>query len=243
MVVENSGFVIVDRAEKKPVLLRLRRNRPVLFFCALMAFALPRSVLAGGWEDFWFTPDQQGQRLSREGRYLEAAKVYETPEYRGVAYFQGGDFESAASVFGRLTSPEAAFNRGNSLLMLGRYDEAIAGYQAALVGRPDWLEASENLAIAKARKEMLAPPDDDAGGTGGQLEADEIVFDDSGRVNKSGTEIEADGGEEMSDDEMRAVWLRRIQNDPAEFLRSRFAYQLYRDQEQDEKGGDDPITD
>ena len=37
----------------------------------------------------------------------------------------------------------------------------------------------------------------------------------------------------MSDAEMRAVWLRRVQNDPADFLRARFAWQLHR-REQEE---------
>jgi Ca-activated chloride channel family protein len=43
----------------------------------------------------------------------------------------------------------------------------------------------------------------------------------------------------MSDDEMRAVWLRRVQNDPAEFLRTRFAYQLFRDQQGSQEGTDE----
>ncbi len=172
------------------------------------------------------------------GRYREAAEVFESPERRGVAYFRGGDFESAATVFGRLRSPEAAYNRGNALVMLGRYDEAMQAYQAALAQRPGWTQAEENLSIATVRKEILAPPDDDAGGTGGELEADEIVFDDTGRVDKAGTETETEGGNGMSDDEMRAVWLRRIQNDPREFLKTRFAYQLYRDRQAGEGDGD-----
>ena len=45
-------------------------------------------------------------------------------------------------------------------------------------------------------------------------------------------EDSADAPEPSSEDEMRAVWLRRIQNDPADFLRARFAFQLYRDQQQ-----------
>lgn len=173
-----------------------------------------------------------------EGRFVEAAQVFESPQYRGVAFYRAGDFESAAAVFGRLRSPDAAYNRGNALLMLGRYDEAIQAYEEALVARPEWSRAAENLEIAVIRKERLQPPDDDAGGTDGQMEADEIVFDDSGRVDKSGTEEETEGGKGMSDDEMRAVWLRRVQNDPAEFLRTRFAYQLYRDQNQDNESDD-----
>ncbi|MBT8048671.1 MAG: tetratricopeptide repeat protein [Xanthomonadales bacterium] len=196
-------------------------------------------VFADGWSDFWMTPDQRGQRLMEQGLYLEAAEVFETPEWKGAAFFRGGDFESSASVFGRLATPEAAYNRGNALLMLGRYDAAIESYGDALQERPEWTEARENRAIAIARKERLAPPDDDAGGTGGQLGADEIVFDDTGRVNKSGTETETEGGQGMSDDEMRAVWLRRVDNDPAQFLRTRFAYQLYRDEQADGANAED----
>ena len=141
-------------------------------------------------------------------------------------------FEQAAALYGAISGPEAAFNRGNALVFLGRYEEAIATYEAALEKRPDWIEARENLDIARVRLERRQPPESDHGGTGGQLEADEIVFDDTGRVNKGGTEVESDGGE-MSDEAMRAVWLRRVQGDPADFLRARFAYQLYRaDQEE-----------
>ena len=65
------------------------------------------------------------------------------------------------------------------------------------------------------------------------------MFDDSGRVDKSGSEEVTTGGETLSDDEMRTVWLRRVQNDPVEFLRTRFAYQLYRDEQDQQEGGDD----
>jgi len=199
---------------------------------------VPGTAFASDWLDLWLTPDQQGERLFQQERYLEAAETFASPERKGAAYFRAGDFETAASLYGRINSPAAAFNRGNSLVMLGRYDEAILSYEAALRTKPGWKEAEENLAIARVRKERLAPPEDDAGGTGGALEADEIVFDDTGRVDKSGTETETEGGKELSDDEMRAVWLRRVQNDPGEFLRTRFSYQLYRQQQEEEGGGD-----
>jgi len=77
--------------------------------------------------------------------------------------------------------------------------------------------------------ERLAPAEDDAGGTGGMLEADEIRFDDTGRVNQGGTEVTEQGEQSANEASRRAVWLRRVQNDPGRFLETRFAYQLYRD--------------
>jgi Ca-activated chloride channel family protein len=210
-----------------------RAGRGVILRLAMVLVAAlwPGFTQADGLADWLLTPDQQGQRLFENGEFLAAAEAFEEPARRGAAYFRGGDFESAASVYGRLRSPEAAYNRGNALVMLGRYEEAIESYGRALDGRPDWAEAKQNQEIARARLERLAPPDDDAGGTGGMLEADELVFDKTGRVNESGSEAVTAGGE-MSEEELRAVWLRRVENDPADFLRARFAYQLYRDEQE-----------
>jgi Ca-activated chloride channel family protein len=230
---------MTSRTENRKVFPDVRRHyRPVLIFVAFLA--LHPTLAFGEWVDFWLTPDQQGRRLAEQGDYLEAAETFEDAGRRGVAYFRGGDFESAASVFGRIRSPEASYNRGNALVMLGRYDEAIQSYEKALADRPGWKEADENLAIARARKEKLAPPETDSGGTGGQLGADEIVFDESGRVSKSGSDEVTEGGETLSEKELRSVWLRRVQNDPADFLRTRFSYQLYRDQQEEHRG---PVAD
>jgi len=185
---------------------------------------------------WWLTPDQQGQKLNEQGRFDEAAERFADPARRAVAYYRAGEFEEAAGLFGRLTSADAAYNRGNALVMLGRYDAAIESYERALALQPDWPAAAENLALAIARKQLLAPPESDEGGTGGQLEADEIVFDETGRVNKSEAEEVVEGGEVMSDDEMRAIWLRRVQNDPTDFLRARFAWQLHRQSSGDADG-------
>jgi len=185
------------------------------------------SVMAFEWSDFWFTPDQQGQRLMQQGKYQQAAGKFTTPERIGTALFMAGEYESAASVLGRSGSAEANYNRGNALIMLGQYEMAIEAYQNALSRRPGWQQAEQNLQIAILRKQALAPPEDDYGGTGGQLEADEIVFDDTGRVNKSSSEQVIDAADQqMGEDAMRAMWLRKVETRPADFLAVRFNYQL-----------------
>lgn len=199
---------------------------PKSLLTLIFLFQAP-SVVALEWADLWFTPDQQGQRFMDQGKYRQAAARFTTPERIGAALFQAGDFEKAASVLGRSASPEALYNRGNAHIMLGEYDAAIEAYQSALSKRPDWPEAEQNLQIATLRKQALAPPDDDYGGTGGMLKADEIVFDQSGRVNKSSSEQVIDAGDQqLGEDEMRAMWLRKVETRPADFLAARFNYQL-----------------
>ena len=197
-----------------------------LLIATLFYFQVP-SAMALEWDDLWFTPDQQGQRLMARGAYQQASEKFTTPERIGSALFLAGDFESAAAVLGRSSSAQSRYNRGNALIMLGQYDAAIEAYKDALAKRPDWLEAEQNLQIAILRKQALAPPDDDYGGTGGMLEADEIVFDDTGRVNKSSNEELIDAADQqLGEDAMRAMWLRKVETRPADFLAIRFNYQL-----------------
>ncbi len=210
-------------------------NRPRLpWSIALLGLALllaPAAALASPL-DWFLTPDQQGQRHFDRGEYAEAAQKFTDPARIGVALFAAKDFEGAAAVFGRQAGPEGPYNRGNALVFLGRYEEAIAAYDQALAQRPDWREARENRAIARVRLEALAPPESDAGGTGGQLGADEIVMDDSGRVAASGEEQVIEAVDEVRDEaSLRALWLRRVDTRPADFLAAKFNAQLARETE------------
>ncbi len=112
--------------------------------------------------------------------------------------------------------------------MSGKYDDAIKSYERALQRLPDWTAAQVNRSIAVARRDRMAPPEDDAGGTGGQLEADEIVFDDRAKNASGQQEVDVGKGDKLSDEELRTLWLRRVQTKPADFLRVKFGYQLSR---------------
>ena len=199
---------------------RLRRPAVVL------AIALPVLGLAvGTWRnpEFWFTADQQGERLLRRGEFAEAAERFRDPLRGGSAWYRAGEFEKAAAAFMRSTAPEAHYNRGNSLVFLGKYDEAVEAYDKALAKRPDWEAARSNRELALNRAERLKREGGE--GTGGKLGADEIVFE-PGKKGGGGeeTEVTAEGGE-MSDQELQALWLRRIQTKPADFLKAKFSWQ------------------
>lgn len=218
-----------DRTGALPVF--AGRCAPLRWMAAGVVLAAAPDLSAGWWADLWRTRDQQAQRAFDAGEYGTAAEGFSDPMRRGVARFRAMEFEAAAGEFGRVAGAEGHFNRGNALVMLGRYDEAAAAYGDALVERPGWKEATENRELALARAAALAPATDDAGGTGGKLEADEIVFDERPRQGGDPeTSEEAGAGGELSQKEIEALWMRRLQTKPADFLRAKFAYQLARDE-------------
>ena len=57
-----------------------------------------------------------------------------------------------------------------------------------------------------------------------KLGADEIRFDK--KPDSGGQETEVREDAPASDAALQAMWLRKVQTRPAEFLRSKFAYQL-----------------
>jgi Ca-activated chloride channel family protein len=183
---------------------------------------------------FWFqTQDQKAQRLFQEEKFVQAAALFTTPSGKGAAWYRAGEFEKAAAAFGRTGTPEGMFNRGNALILLGNYEEAIRSYELTLKERPQWTAALENLELAKLRLAKLGPPDDAVSqkGMGKDDEPDEIVFDDRAKNKENAnTETVSGTGEEMSDKALRALWLRRVETSPADFLRRKFAYQYHKRQ-------------
>ena len=177
----------------------------------------------GRWVDLWQKPEQQAVQLMQDGDYLAAAERTSDPLRRANALYRAKDFAAALEAYAGITSAEGRFNRGNTLMLLGRYDEAIVSYHEALAIKTDWAPARDNLQIARLRAERMQTEGGEM--TGGQMEADEIVFEEGG-ADKSPQQIEMTGkGEPLNDEQLRALWLRKVQTRPADFLRVKFAYQ------------------
>ena len=183
--------------------------------------ALPL-ILAVTWIGFWLTPDQQGTRLMKKGEFAAAAEVFRDPLWQGTAWFKAGEFERAERAFARSAAPEAEFNRGNCLIFRGKYEAAIERFDRALELRPGWEAAEVNREIAAARAKRVERKGGDMGDQ--QIGADEITFDKGKKPGGQDTRL--DGDKPVSNQAMQALWLRRVQTKPADFLRSKFAYQL-----------------
>jgi len=200
--------------------------RRVLLDVLVVGFA--GVLLAGSIRDphFWLTADQKGDHLMRQKKYAEAAQAYDDPWHIGVAQFRNGDFKEAAATFARVPGANGAFDQGNASLMHGDYDGAVASYDRALGFHPGWKEAEENKALALARKKMIDDAGKDAGDEQtGQDKPDEIVFDAKKEEGKPGDKPIEMGADKLSDEALRASWLRRVQTTPGAFLHAKFSYQ------------------
>ncbi len=200
----------------------MKTSRAFAILGAVLVAALGIATWRIGWAGLWASPDQRGRYLFEHGRFGEAAQAFADPMWRGVAQMRAGDFKAAEATFAAVDTPEGAYDQGNALVMLGKYAEATTRYDHALERRPGWPQAEANRKIAQLRAERLKAPGADAGD---QREgADEIVYDKDAK-QPGGQETQISGAA-MDDEAVRALWLKRVQTKPADFLRARFAYQL-----------------
>jgi len=188
---------------------------------------ISRTFHHAGWllvgAGIFFSPDQLGQRLINRGDYRQAATTFRDPAWQGIAWYRAGEFEKAEMAFARTGGAAAELNRGNALVMLGKYDLAVQRYDRALELHPDWKDAQINREIAATRAERVRQQGGDMGDQ--KVGADEIRFDRKGE-NKRGQETEVSSEKVNSDAAMQAMWLRRVQTQPADFLKAKFAFQL-----------------
>ena len=169
------------------------------------------------------TADQQAGRLYHRGAFALAAARFRDPLWRAAALYRAGEYKQAAALYAGFDTAAAAYDHGNALLMQGLYEQAITRYDRALALRPGWADAVTNRDIAVRRAERVKKEGGDM--TGGKLGADDVAVGPSkGPTPASSTE--AVEGEAANDADLRAIWLRRVQTQPADFLRAKFAVQL-----------------
>ncbi len=94
--------------------------------------------------DLWQRPDQQAAAALAKGDAKQAASVARSPDWRGGAAYRDGDYDSAATDFAKAAGADGAYNKGNALAKLGRYDDALAAYDEALKLAPDMADAKAN---------------------------------------------------------------------------------------------------
>ncbi len=115
----------------------------LLLCCVLL---LPQPSKALDWADFWQRRDQQAAHALQAGDFDRAARLGDAMQ-RGIAEYRQGRYEPAVDAFAQAGGADAHYNQGNALAQLGRYQEALAAYDAALAAEPAMEDARFNRAL------------------------------------------------------------------------------------------------
>ncbi len=220
----------------------------------MLAVLLSSCSMEHGGKDLFLTRDYQGQQALDKGNYREAAELFEDALHKGTAYFKAGDYKKAAMAFAADSSAAGYYNMGVAFLRDSSYNqaynafyraymadstysasaEAIQSIQQWFIQQNDQFEAlSDTSAVALFEKmKPNTNPDEDFGG-GGQ-EATEEQMQEERMMEEAESEMHgAEEAEELPDEfepddsmDARQVMIRDVQEDPGEFLKRKFEYQL-----------------
>jgi Ca-activated chloride channel family protein len=178
-----------------------------------------QAVERGGFVSLWLTPDQQARFLYENLDFPGAFERFDDPAWKGVAAYDAGLYQEAATAFGRISTAVGFFNRGNALMKGREYGKAIAAYEQAVAEAPDWVEAQDNLALATYTLdyiELSREQSDTRDET--ELGADDYVFD-----NKKDRGVEIEITQESTIEKQSAdKWMRSVNTETRDFLRTRF---------------------
>ena len=116
------------------------------YLVVLLLIMLPQThpAYASGWSSLWQRDDQRAQQAMDANQPQLAAKLFTDPQWRAAADYRAGNYQAALDNLKGINSAEADYNRGNALAKLGRLQEAIQAYDAALKHDPELGDASYN---------------------------------------------------------------------------------------------------
>jgi Ca-activated chloride channel family protein len=122
-------------------------RRGLLGIAFMMLLPWPDNSYALDWQDLWQTRDQQAAAAFAQQQYDRAAELFENPDWKAAAQYR-----AAKPQTGELPTPKTAtgfYNQGNVFAKSGRFEEAIAAYDKALVLDPTDADAEYNKKLVE----------------------------------------------------------------------------------------------
>jgi len=131
-----------------PMALMLFRKNMISVLLLLILLPAEQEVFAAESATLWKHAEHIAFDAYQRQDYETASKLATDSLLRGASLYRRGQFEQALQQFDNESSAASMYNRGNSLVQLQRYAEAIRAYQQALVADPD-------LQVARYNKRLL----------------------------------------------------------------------------------------
>lgn len=194
--------------------------------------------ISQAWMDLWLTPNQQGQRLFNKLEYLEAAKHFEDPMRKGIAYYYAAEYKLAQSEFIEAESDLGAYYAASALAHQREY-VAARNLLTQLAKKPDL--SSELRKDVEHNLKVIKDIVDDVN----RMSKSQVgTADGPGASRELGNEPQTgDGAEEqasaeetikekmtaeqiLGSDELANKWLKKVDADPKVFLSNKFMLQL-----------------
>lgn len=254
----------------------------------LLGCLLPSPVQALDWQQLWQRPDQQGAASFSRGDFQSASEQFADRRWRASALYREGRYAEAAKLFEAPETADDYYNLGNALAQSGRLPEALQAYAEALKRKPQDQDALANKELVEEllKQQQQAEPGEaskeqgDASTAGDQQDQQQQEegepsqgeqrqsADHSGEQQAQqkqqaeqqpaaeAAQASAAAQEEAADQKPQAAspaepleepaqteeqrasqqWLQRIPDDPGGLLRRKFLYQ-YRQRERRPESG------
>lgn len=235
------------------VLILLYFRKGWVIYSVLIIFIFTSCKTDTVFKDLWFTGDFQAQQQYDDGDFSEAAKLFSDPLHKGSAWFRAGNYEKAIEAFKHDTSSIGAYNLGLALYKNGLYSQAAIAFEKAAeldtnlsqaaINKDLMLKLEEDLLNANPEQAQEAEAKQEAGNVenkdmedlgGGGQEATEEDMEQERKEETVSTDIRK--GKELEDvpDDFKSgtsrkpenIVLQKVDDDPSEFLRRKFRYQL-----------------
>jgi Ca-activated chloride channel family protein len=99
----------------------------------LLIIGYQQVIYAFDWNDLWLRKDQQ--------RAQDLAKA--------VTFYKDKKYQNAIEIWEQLNSAIGYYNKGNALVHLGKFQDAVVSYKKVLEFDPNYPDVKANLAIAE----------------------------------------------------------------------------------------------
>jgi len=195
------------------------------------------------WLDLWLTPDQQGDRAFNAKAYLQAAKYYQDPLRKGIAYYYAAHYQAAHISFMQQPTNQSLFYAGNALARQREYI-AARNLLTDVIERMDKkplqseatlrINAAHNLAAIQKIIDDINRYSESQQGTTDGLE-DSFELDEDQPLTSDGYEEIApkevllketlNAREILGSEALANKWLARVEADPKRFLQAKFYLQ------------------
>jgi len=103
--------------------------------------------------------DAAGHDLFRQGRYADAATLFEDPAWKGVAYYRALQLIEAAEMFAQGRDVWSLYNLATTYARMSLFADALKAYEAVLLLEPEHEDARANAALMREILTVEKRPD------------------------------------------------------------------------------------